>query len=288
MQGTKTLIFSIDGSFITTAAREKLYYNHDLAGAIELLLACTQTEQISREHRVGDAIAILDGTKELVGTYPNPDYGLANVPEDRRPKQNLKTYAEAINTELARLKADNKILMDKLACIGDTLSDTQMKQIDAEWRRNYFDRDEHGSEHHSIFGIEQETVSSTLLDSYLRRMTSSCDEPDYGWLMPDGTFEPVGFGNHAAWAYEWLDGHEPDWYTKLRTYRGPCDRASLHMDEAEDYFQNTHRAALIHNPALGEAVVTAAHELTKAQKEFLYDYYAKRGLTEKANALYRD
>lgn len=288
MEGTKTLTFSIDGGCITDAAREKLYRGHDLAGAIKLLMSCTKTDQVSYEHRVGDAIAILDGTKEIVGTYPSPDYGLADVPESRRPEQSLKTYAENVNAELDRLRTGNKILMDKLACIGETLSETQMKQIDAEWRRNYFDRDEHGPEHSSIFGIEQETVASALLDSYIRRMESSCNEPDYGWLMPDGTFEPVDFGGHAAWAYEWLNEHEPGWYTKLRTYKGPGDYAGFHMDEAEDYFQDAHRAVLLHNPALGEAVVTASKPLTKAQKEFLYDYYAKRGLTEKANALYQD
>lgn len=289
MQETRTLTFSISGEFITDAAREKLYHGHDLAGAIELLLSCTQTDQISYEHRVGDAVAILDGTKELVGTYPEPDYGIADVPEDRRPEQNLKIYAENINAELDeldRLKTQNRILTDKLACVGETLSEAQMKEIDTEWRRNYYDSDEHGPEHRGIF--EKETVSSALLDSYIRRMKSSCAEPDYGWLMANGRFEPVDFGSHAQWAYDWLQVHDPNWYKKLKTYNPAGDAACRHFDEAEDYLQDAHRAVLIHNPALGEAVVTKAHELNKAQKEFLYDYYTKRGMTEKANALYRD
>lgn len=42
--------------------------------------------------------------------------------------------------------------------------------------------------------------------------------------------------------------------------------------------------ALLHNPGMGVAFVTSSPErqLTRAQREFLYGYYADRGLFDKA------
>lgn len=34
--------------------------------------------------------------------------------------------------------------------------------------------------------------------------TENKSEENYGWLAPDGTFYPVGFGNHQLWASEYL------------------------------------------------------------------------------------
>ena len=47
---------------------------------------------------------------------------------------------------------------------------------------------------------------------------------------------------------------------------------------------------LLHNPSQGIAYPTknSVREYTKAQKEFLYDYYMERGCKEEANAIWKE
>lgn len=47
---------------------------------------------------------------------------------------------------------------------------------------------------------------------------------------------------------------------------------------------------LLHNPQQGIAIPTRdiTREYTKAQKEFLYDYYMERDCKEEANAIWQD
>ena len=272
-QFREALTFSIQGKLINDIAREKLYYNNDLPGAIALIMSCIETDELSEDTRRGIALDILDGRKELVGVYPGPDYGVADIPEERRPKQNLQSYTENLLKQLNELKQTNKLLTDKLICVAENMPEYAQINVDKDWRRNYWNQDDTSEGADTIFGSKPEPVvdsifGSALVSSYLQRMTSTCDDPDYGWLFADGHFEPVEFGDHA----------------KCKEH----DRARLHFSEAGDYLQRVHRACLLHNPALGVAILTATGELTKAQKEFMYDYYIKRGMNDKANALYSD
>lgn len=295
---THSLSFSVQGSLINRLAREKLYYENNLTAALQLILSCTETDQLDYDTRVGIAVAILDGTKELVGTYPGDDYGVEDVPEDRRPRQNLQSYVDGLLKKLDDLRRSNKTLMDKLSCVAELIPEHSMSGIDAQWRTQYFDPDIHEADANTIFGTTPQPAAdmgtgsvfgSALLDSYMKRMTSECEEPDYGWLFPDGHFEPVEWGDHTGWAFNWLKEHEPDWYTKLKEGDSDSfDTGSLHFSDAGDYLQKHYKAVLLHNPALGVATLTASGELTKAQKEFMFDYYTKRGMTDKANALYSD
>ena len=61
------------------------------------------------------------------------------------------------------------------------------------------------------------------------------------------------------------------------------------------YWDNTCRSCqdrwvLLHNPQQGIAIPTRdiTREYTKAQKEFLYDYYMERDCKEEANAIWQD
>lgn len=85
----------------------------------------------------------------------------------------------------------------------------------------------------------------------------------YGWLAPSGKFYPVEWGDHQKWARDFLrkevGGRFRDMSDQERNFPGDVlvERGWV----------------LLHNPALGIPVVTNTRRLTKAQREFLYDYY---------------
>ena len=107
-------------------------------------------------------------------------------------------------------------------------------------------------------------------------------ETEYGWLSPDGRFYNVEFGNHQAWASEYL----------LRLYREDkitYEEAKIEANQnAGDVLVNM-GWILIHNPSnmLIKVTRNESKTITKSQKEFLYDFYIKHGYNEKANELYK-
>mgnify|MGYP006908153042 FL=1 len=82
---------------------------------------------------------------------------------------------------------------------------------------------------------------------------------------------------------------EKDWYQDYRqeeTMSATCD-CSLYL--ANDYLVNKKGYVLLHNPyGYGNTLISAPKRLTKAQKEFLYDYFMHEGNTGMANSLYKD
>lgn len=304
---TRTLHFSITGAIITRIAREKLYVNNDLPGAFEAIMGATLTDQLTEAQRACIALAILDGRKEIVGTYPGDDYGIEDVPEDKRPNWNLAGHFRKMNEKMAELERKNKLLLDKLACVSETIgSENLLKRCDAEWRTNWCDKDA-SAEDRTIFGTEAAWggIAAAVRDilaeddmsplqkamlpqvaEFTQRMTQSEDlGPDYGWLFPDGKFEPVEFGDHLSWAMKWLKKHDPEW----KNYETMMEHGHDFSD-AGDVLNQKYHAVLLHNPGLGYARVTSLdlRGMTKAQKEFLYDYYKKRGLDREADDIWKE
>lgn len=287
----KSLHFSVQGKLITDIAREKLYYSDDLPGALELVLSCLVTDQLSDAERAGLALAIIDGRKAITGTYPGPDYGVIDVPENKRPRHSLTTYFQQLREKLAAAQNERRILQDKLICISDHIPEYKLAEIDQAYRSNYAG-DHEDEPNPTIFGTTPTSrndptdsiLGSALLSSFIQRQSSKCTDPDYGWLFPDGTFYPVDFAEHSGWAYRWLREHDPEW-------TDPKTRLAHQHDisAAGDYLVSKYHAVLLHNPGLGVAFITGdTSRLTKAQKEFLTDYYNKRGLPDKVKALWAD
>lgn len=90
---------------------------------------------------------------------------------------------------------------------------------------------------------------------------------NYGWLSPTGEFFPVEWGNHILWAREYMDSH---------SLWEPYNRKAYIY--ASDYLTDRNWI-LLHNPMQGEAYVTMSSikTPTKKQRDFLFDYYTRRG-----------
>lgn len=109
---------------------------------------------------------------------------------------------------------------------------------------------------------------------------------EFGWLSPIGDFRKSPFGCHEECA-EWIveDNHfgkeYDEWYDDKLDKGLDC----LHKDfliEVKGY-------VLIHNPSnSGGYVVSHGNRLTKAQKDFLYDYFIKIGDRWKAEQFLKE
>lgn len=106
------------------------------------------------------------------------------------------------------------------------------------------------------------------------------ESTDYGWLSPKGEFYPVEFGKHQAWSADYL----------LSLYRDgkiSYDKAKISSENASDLLIES-GWILIHNPSRNRIEISKNESKTetKPQKEFLYEFFYKHGMQERANKLY--
>lgn len=346
MSNSRTMTFTLDGQFITNLARERLYQNHDLKAAIDLLLSCTVTDKISESEHYAIAIDILEGRKELRGIYPGDEYGVY----DCEPKSSTKTLASLINDMDAQLKRLNDQLQNigiKVGFMREHLDDYQMASLNKAWHEEMYDSSAEPGEacaekwlfpdHYSarksgigrsalLSGLSEilttsypedtnpETRTSAVnrqiynimqampelnpdnqtegitspVDNYLTGMQHNKGD-DYGWLSPTGDFTPVQWGKHQDWAAEYITAHP-------KLFGLPADNEQeLHRISEDMLIESAAGDKLIergwilmHSPSMGVGLPTGREPFrpTKAQKEFLYDYYTDRNLPAMANKYY--
>ena len=118
---------------------------------------------------------------------------------------------------------------------------------------------------------------TSQLDSFLERMTGpETTTDDYGWLEPSGKFHEVPFGEHQGWA----------WKKALELgFSGEAFDRGLGGDVLLE-----HGWVLLDNPGLGLARPTSSdtRPMTKAQREFLFDYYTERNRPDLAKKYLED
>lgn len=286
-QSVRSMHFSVQGELITRLARERVFYENPprIKYAIDLLMSCLESDQMSEGDRLLLAVKILNGEARIVGTYPEDDYGVEML-EKPEGKFNLMERIERVAQEVEDLKKERRELSDKLACVAEELdlSPWKMRAINRTWRTDY------GGEN-DIFDVDPSDGCGPV--GRMRRRSTAvspqevlwigrwrgrpcgrlhrANELDYGWLAPDGTFYPVEFASHQSWAWK-----------KLMEL-GAIEKYDLNAGNAGDKLVEM-GWALLHNPGMGTAFVTSsdAKPLTKKQKDFLFDYYTKRNKHRKA------
>lgn len=268
-----SISFSVQGEFITTLAREKCHLDGNLKCAVELLESCLMSDTLSDDDIRDMAMAILDGRAEIRGTYPSDDYEFRYLPvkDDKWDLGNL--ILDKFN-KIKTVEKECKELQQKYLFILDDMGteEWKLRRLNTAYQEEY---DKPLFE--NIAPPEPESFDSSLLDSFMKRQMSDTKD-DYGWLEPDGTFHPVEWGDHQEFAYNYLKEHlSEDEYESI----------GYGSSYAGDYLIAKHWV-LLHNPSQGMAIATKSptHVYTKAQKEFLYNYYTQRGCDNEANALY--
>lgn len=271
----RTLSFSIEGELITNLAREKLYANNDIKAAVELLMSCLVTDQITPEERFIIALKILDGKMKIVGTYPSDDYDVVETtPNEQDDITGVVQYLEARESLFQQMSEDYQKLLDKFIFISENISDSTARRLNEEWTdfadipgKKLFDK---------LSG--ESTVANVLVDDYLTQARIENEfEDNYGWLAPDGTFYPVKWGDHQSWAYK-------------RAKKDYPDEAPKFPDCASGDILIRHNWILLHSPSMGVAKPQRDYtkRITKKQSDFLYGYYSDRNLPKLAEEYLQD
>lgn len=296
MQETRKLSLSITGEFITKTAREMLRDNK-LASALELLMNCLVTDEAPKLQILGLALAILNGDYELQGTYPGSDYG--DVKTDQHGQaRGLMDYQECLLKKLDELETENQKLTQKLVFMQEYLDENDVlfdrrefeDAYKCEFDENFYERTDDEIDAEGALRVlstwdaaqsDKADIPPSPVEDMLDRLRSG-SEDDYGWLFPDGTFYPVDFGEHTKWAIDYLTEHDPEYQQKVLT-------GETRFDLATDTLEKQFKAVLLHNPQWGVARISdeTANRLTKAQREWLFDYYTKRNQPTLANKLYQ-
>ena len=283
--------FSVDGNYITDLARTMFYEEDKQKGAIDILMSCTTSDELSEYEQLALCFQILDGKAELKGTYPNDDYGVVFKPEEKGLGV-FKKITDIRNREQS-LKEENDELLRKFNFFISYLQEQDYTRLLQTINREY--KDEFGD---YLFpqSYKTETKVSSMLDEYIKKAKADMQsekkynpDEDYGWLEPNGTYHPMGWGKHNEFAcdyteknYPYKEYHEMYWKTN-------SDGTRTHY-VGGDFLVYVLGWVLIDNPYQGnpKAHYDKAKGLTKAQREFLYNHFRERNMIEEANKLYED
>lgn len=264
MKKQVVLQFDIEGEYLTSLAREWFYVEgKGYDKCIELLNCCMsgtdETKEQIRRH-VEDLLlgraALKGSTRE--GSYHLELYGAGS--EEKMP-ENMNIWS----------------LFDKMKNLEKELQKYQMRwNMAKEVVPNHIIR-----EIREDLGEDIGNKKNDLLTSFLKRAkdTEEHTTDDYGWLEPNGKFHAVDWGEHQVWADKYLKEHlSEDEYLQLDVLEGEGDELVKRG------------WVLLHNPAQGVAFTTKdpTKPYTKAQKEFLYDYYMERNCEKEANDIWRE
>lgn len=262
------LQFNISGEWITGLVREWFYLEgKGYDKCIEILNDCMSGTDETKEQIRRHAEDVLLGRAALKGNTADGSYHLEIYSPEHQEKMPHDMNVWEIVGEQKKIK-------------------DELEQYKRRWKvamkmiPRYL-KEEIGNELDEDLTATSPTVSRTL-DSYMKRMldTEEHTTKDYGWLEPSGKFHAVKWGDHQKWAYEYLESKvkNDEEYSKLpRLY------------EAGDVLIKE-GWVLLHNPSQGIAIATkdSSKDYTKAQKEFLFDYYIERNCEKEANDIWKE
>lgn len=275
----KNLQFKIQGEYITQTADE-LLQNGDMKKAITVLHGSTLSGEITeKEHRLL-VYDILDGRARIVGTYPTDDYDVI-YPEDKKNSSNIADILAKITKENTKLKEQLEAQQERMVYILEYMKENHnltLQEMCDDYQNDFDELLFEGYEPTR----EEDNFMSKMLDSYIERMKMDTDD-DYGWLEPNGTYHPVEWGLHNNWAEQYLLDHYTDEELKELYYNE--EQIRIPATDVMIYKLNW---ILLHNPSQGLAEHTAkpGYPISKAAKDFLYNYYTKRKQYNKAKLIY--
>lgn len=273
----KEVTFNIEGKFITQLAREWMFYEgREFEKVMDLLLSCMCGTNQSEKTLRRLAEDVLLGRAELSGNTAEGTFCLTTYNADEQTDvaeqfNIFRRYSEAIRKiketeeEKEKYREWYEIAMNY---VPEYLKNEVRRRTDQPIESRY------GSD--ILYGFIERTIDE-----------KEHSTEDYGWLEPDGTFHEVEWGVHQEWAQNYMDEKFPE-----EAMNGDINlqtKCNVGLIGAGDWLVER-GWVLLHNPSQGIAFPTKnpMKRYTKAQKEFLYDYYMERGKEKEANAIYGD
>lgn len=236
-------------------------------------------------HSPGNGIPVFQNTKNLTKAQRDFLYGYYMDRNRPREAQAVMDDADSITMTPDQAANANQLLKD------DTLREGDGKGEGYGWRDpngafhavDWEQRTEYARDIAAKNGWADDTDNMTyerardILQRHgwvLVQFYKNYDKGDgkCGWLDPNGTFYPVDFAAHNAFAFDML--------IRLN-YKG-----EMTSDRILSQYTDTLSSlgwALIHDPMrTGSPIVTKMKPLTKAQREFLFGFYTDRNRPEEA------
>lgn len=275
MKEETALSFNVKGEFITQLAKEWLFYEgKEFEQVINLLLSCMCGTDMSEKTLKRFAEDVLIGRAVLCGNTADDTFCMTIYEPEEQPETPKQFDIFRRFSEEVRKRKDAEKEKEKYA---------EWYSVAMEYVPEYLKkqvREETGQPIESKYG-------SGLLSGFIERMSDKTkySTEDYGWLAPDGNFYGVEWGNHQEWAQNYIEEHFPEAADDSEVDMQV--KCNVGLIGAGDWLVE-HGWVLLHNPSQGIAFPTKnpVKRYTKAQQEFLYDYYMERGKEKEANAIY--
>lgn len=274
---TKEFTFSISGQFVTNLAREWFYLeSRPLEKVMDLLLSCMCGTDMSEKELRRNAEDVLLGRAEFKGNTQDNSFRLVKYSPDEQPDIAGQFDIFERYSKESQIREDVEKERDKYLNWYNVAMEYVPESLKNEVRR------ETGQPIESRYG-------SDMLAGFMERMLDEekHSTEDYGWLDPSGTFYEVEWGNHQEWAQNYIEENFPevadDSEVDLQV------KCNVGLIGAGDWLVE-HGWILLHSPSQGIAFPTRnpLKRYTKAQQEFLYDYYMERGKEKEANSVYSE
>lgn len=274
---TKEIRFSVSGKFITNLAREWFYLeSRPLEKVMDLLLSCMCGTDMSEKELRRNAEDVLLGRAEFEGNTRDNSFRLVKYSPDEQPDIASQFDIFERYSKESQLRKDAEKKRDKYL---------NWYEIAMEYVPNYSRNEVLNETGQPIESDPKDGWLSSFMERMLDEEEHSTE--DYGWLAPDGTFHEVEWGNHQEWAQNYIEEHFPE----------VADDSDVDLQQncnvgligAGDWLVER-GWILLHSPSQGIAFPTRnpLKRYTKAQQEFLYDYYMERGKEKEANSVYSE
>ena len=251
-----SLSFAITGDFVTRTAREWLWLEGKPWSVVEeFLLSCMCGTDKSKEELSELAFKVVSGRAKFIGNTADDSYAMVDDDQDF-----IGDYIGRWNRKVKELEKENRELENQHYMLTNYLIDSGRGYLLAE------------------AGVAPESkdldpLGAAMLKSYMEQdaIEKAGFTDNYGWLEPNGTFHPVDYADHQEFARKTAE--ERGWIREFaKTEYGGIYAIGDFLVEDKGW-------VLLHNPGRGiaRAEVSEKKPLTKAQKDFLFGYYADRG-----------
>ena len=277
MLESKQLTFNVQGEFITQLAREWFFIERrPFEEVMDLLLSCMCGTDMSEKELKRKAEDVLLGRAEFSGSTADGTFCMTVYDADESPDvpdwfNIFSQYSEEVRKRKEAEKETEKY-MEWYNVAMEYVPESLKNEV----------RRETGQPIESRYG-------SDMLAGFMERMLDEekHSTEDYGWLDPSGTFYEVDWGNHQEWAQNYIEENFPEVADDSEVDMQV--KCNVGLIGAGDWLVER-GWILLHSPSQGIAFPTRnpLKRYTKAQQEFLYDYYMERGKEKEANSVYQE
>lgn len=288
----ETLHFSITGEFVTKTARCWLFEEKKPYSVVEkFLLECMAGTDIPEYQLKRMAQDILLGRAEFVGSTADDTYNYVTVDGfDEKINNKIFNKLNKLQMELDKKEEELNQLTKQYLDLYDNLSRISDYEFDLDDVECYQNReiliDIAGKAGNTLtFTAPTRKTGSPLLDEFLK---TNKFEDNYGFIKPNGVFVPVEWGKHVEYGEQAVKDN--NWQDEFNSWYKDNPKEFHGLSFESDFIVYEKGWILLHSPAQGVATPTYNEQkgMTKAQKEFIFDYYMNRDEPQLANKYWEE